>query len=109
MEGRARTAHGWVGCPCNYSTLSRGVDRHLAISAVIATDRSSSDLRDLRVGDHLLPFGDVRLDVGANAAGDIPFGSRPIASSLPFTSGRLVMRAIFGWRRSTIDGGVPAG
>jgi two-component system NtrC family sensor kinase len=57
-----RTAHGWVGCPCNYPTFS--IDRHFAISAVIATDRSSSDLRDLRVCDHFLPFGDVRLDVG---------------------------------------------
>src|SRR5262249_15000680 len=31
---------------------------------MIRAGRSSSDLRDLRVGDHFLPFGDVRLDVG---------------------------------------------
>src|SRR5215469_1905302 len=64
-HGRSSPHRAWLGrCPCNYSTLPRGVDRHLAIAAVIATDRSSSDLWDLRVPDHLLPFGDVRLDVG---------------------------------------------
>src|SRR6476646_2824580 len=40
-----------------------------AACVVLAARRSSADLRDLGVGDHLLPLGHVGLDVGGKLGG----------------------------------------